>query len=263
MEPVTLIRPKQFRTNLLVSMPHSGTWIPNNTKEQFTHSHLTTLRNTDWYLDLLYSFLPEMGVTVIKSNFSRYIIDPNRELNEPLFGAYQKSAVYKTNTWGEEIYKSYPDSSDIKKRIETYYQPYHQALINEIEGIKETNKKVILLDLHSFMGPIENEICIGDNHGKSCNMCISDKIAKYFSMEEYDVVKNKVFSGGYITKHYGTMSEVEAMQVELRYTTYLSKEQLDKPVIPSYECPEFYQAQAKLKNIFSQITRNRLNQQRF
>jgi N-formylglutamate deformylase len=74
-----------------------------------------------------------------------------------------------------------------------------------------------------------------------------------FSKQSYQVVKNKVFTGGYITKHYSSLSNVEALQIEIRYQVYLDDSQLDKPFIPDWNTPKFHLTKIKLQRVFKAI----------
>ena len=59
--------------------------------------------------------------------------------------------------------------------------------------------------------------------------------------------------GGYITRHYGEMPNVESLQVEVRYHVYLQENQIDKPEPPSHEVIEFEAAKQKFNHIFEMI----------
>ena len=62
---------------IVISIPHSGEYVTmkmsNNLNDVF-------LSNMDWYLDKLYSFLSDLGFTIIINNVSRYVIDINRDI---------------------------------------------------------------------------------------------------------------------------------------------------------------------------------------
>lgn len=113
---------------------------------------------------------------------------------------------------------------------------------------------VYLLDVHSFLGLITDEVCLGNVNGQSCSEFLISIVESAFVSERYQVVRNKVFSGGYITQHYGKLPQVEALQVEIRYHTYLDPSQLDQDFVPDWNVPEFYQAKSKLEAVFKQIT---------
>ena len=83
---IQVLNPLDFELPIIASLPHSGVMIPSSVADLCTDLHLKTLRNTDWHLRELYDFLPALGVHVVQADFSRYVIDPNRNLKEPLFG---------------------------------------------------------------------------------------------------------------------------------------------------------------------------------
>ena len=52
--------------------------FPGEIKESYNSKQLSTLDDTDWYLDQLYDFAPSLGITTIISTYSRWVIDLNR-----------------------------------------------------------------------------------------------------------------------------------------------------------------------------------------
>ncbi len=248
-----LFQPEKNIIPVIASIPHSGMWIPDKIKASFTAQHLSSLRNTDWYLDRLFEFLHHQGVSVLSANFSRYVVDVNRNLLPALFGSYKKCAIYETNTWDEEIYSIRPSIESMQSRIDLYYTPYHSTLLKQIELLQELFGHVILLDLHSYMGPINNDVCLGDRNGSTCKTEITEQTEEAFAEAGYDVVRNKVFSGGHIIKYYSTLPDVSALQIEMRYTTYLESENLDNGTIPDMDCGKFWSAQSRLKQLFSDL----------
>ncbi len=76
---------------------------------------------------------------------------------------------------------------------------------------------------------------------------------KAFAHEGLGVVHNKVFNGGYITQHYGSLPKVEALQVEVRYAVYLDESQLAESKVPDWRMPQFDQAKLRFKQSFKQI----------
>ena len=62
---------------LLVSMPHVGLNVPADIGALLTEQ-AQALPDTDWYVDKLYDFLPDLGVSTLRANYSRYVVDLNR-----------------------------------------------------------------------------------------------------------------------------------------------------------------------------------------
>ena len=71
------------------------------------------------------------------------------------------------------------------------------------------------------------EICIGDNIGKSSSIEFKNFLINKFKSEGFIVGENKPFSGGFITKNYGSPNnKVNALQIEIRKDTYLNENNL-------------------------------------
>ncbi len=238
---------------IIANLPHSGMFVPEDIAVTFTEDHLKSLPNTDWHLDKLYDFLPSLGITVLQATHSRYVVDLNRRLQEPLFGNFWSSVIPSQTAFGKQIYISNPNPEDISERIPKFYLPYHDRLKTLLEEKVAEFGKVYLLDLHSFFGPITDQICLGNVNGNSCSEQLISTVEQSFTQSGYQVVMNKTFNGGYITRNYSQMPGVEALQIEVRYHVYLDENQLDKPQPPNWDVPEFYAAKDKFREIFKNI----------
>ena len=238
---------------VIANLPHSGLQVPEHIAKTFTPQQLSSLPNSDWHLQPLYQFLPELGITVLQANYSRYVVDLNRALTPPFFGSFWSAVVPEQTAFKQPIYSTKPSPEDVRSRIETYYTPYHQQLTALLNEAIAQFGKVYLFDLHSFMGLIAEDICLGNADGKTCSELLLNQVNSSFAQQGYEVVNNKVFSGGYITRHYGQQPSVEALQIELRYTNYLAPDQLEIKQIPTYNSPQFNSAQQQLKTAFQHI----------
>ena len=86
MLPFEVIEPKHNVQPILISVPHCGTKIPENLIDNYDPKLIGLLDDTDWYVDKLYDFASEMGITMIKSVYSRWVIDLNRAADsKPLY----------------------------------------------------------------------------------------------------------------------------------------------------------------------------------
>ncbi|HEY3860206.1 MAG TPA: N-formylglutamate amidohydrolase, partial [Gammaproteobacteria bacterium] len=76
---------------IVVSIPHTGIYVPESIRAEFASSYIGSLPMTDWYLHHLYDFLPAMGVTTIYGTYSRFVADVNRPPDDkPLYpGRYE------------------------------------------------------------------------------------------------------------------------------------------------------------------------------
>lgn len=62
---------------VVVNVPHAGTQIPPLLGDRFSREG-ALLSDTDWYVDQLYNFARDMGVHLLVSMNSRYVVDLNR-----------------------------------------------------------------------------------------------------------------------------------------------------------------------------------------
>ncbi len=249
----TLLTPPGQVLPIVANLPHSGLQLPPDIARQFIPEQLRRLPNSDWHLQQLYSFLPSLGITVLQANYSRYVVDLNRALKPPLFGSFWSAVVPEQTAFKQPIYAQKPTPAEVRSRIDQFYQPYHHQLTALLNEKVAQFGKVYLLDLHSFMGLITDDVCLGNANGKSCAAGLIDQTADSFAQQTYQVVKNKVFTGGFITRHYGQQPSVEALQIEIRYPTYLPDDQLEVDTIPQWQGPKFEQAQTQLKKVFEAI----------
>ncbi|MEN8444048.1 MAG: N-formylglutamate amidohydrolase [Cyanobacteria bacterium J06555_13] len=249
----SLIEPASPPRPIVANLPHSGLLVPPHIATTFTQQQRNTLPNSDWHLQLLYDFLPALGITVMQANYSRYVVDLNRALKPPLFGSFWSAVVPKQTAFSQPIYEQLPTEAEVQERIDTYYTPYHQTLTDLLNTKIKQHGKVYLLDLHSFMGLITDDICLGNAKGETCGELLIKSVEEALIKQQYQVVRNKVFTGGYITRHYGNYPDVEALQVELRYTNYLPDDQLEIETIPQWESEKFTQAKGKLDQAFQEI----------
>jgi len=254
-KPFRLYLPTGARCPLVASIPHSGLVIPDAIVQTLHDRYQRYLPNQDWHLGKLYDFLPSLGIPVLEAVYSRYVVDLNRAPKEPLFGSFWQAIVPAETAFNLPLYQTSPSPEQVQYRINQFYHPYHRQLDALLQETIAQFGQVYLLDLHSFLGLITDDVCLGNANGKSCSDLLISTVESAFAAKGYQVVRNKVFSGGYITRHYGQMPHVEVLQIELRYPTYLEPAQLDQDDTPNWDVPQFYQAKSQVEAIFKTIAR--------
>jgi N-formylglutamate deformylase len=245
--------PDKGRVPILVSMPHSGTYIPPEIDARFRKNPRPILTNMDWHLEKLLDFLPDMGITVLQATHSRYVVDLNREVKEPLYGPIASSVVFATTTYGSPLYETEPANDEIEARLTAYYYPYHEKLRTLLDGMKQEYGRVVLLDLHSYFWGPETDVCLGNRHGSTCSESVMTSVEQAFCSQGYRVAKNEKWIGGYITRHYSNLPNLESLQIELRFTAYLAGDYFGEEEISEWDCEKFWAAKIKLRQVFSEI----------
>lgn len=238
---------------IVANLPHSGLFVPDAIAATMTPEHLKALPNSDWHLDHLYQFLPTLGITVMQATHSRYVVDLNRAVKKPEFGSFWSSVIPEQTAFGQPIYRVLPTQTEIEQRIKEFYDPYHAKLEAIVKEVRDRFGHVYFLDLHSFLGLITDDVCLGNRNGETCSEQMIETVARAFNRQWYRVVRNKVFNGGFITKHYGQLPNVEALQIEVRYPVYLKASQLDQPQPPDWNVEELVRARETFERVFAAI----------
>jgi N-formylglutamate deformylase len=220
---------------LLVSMPHIGTEIPPELRSCYVPRALD-FEDADWHLQRLYDWLPELGASVLQPRFSRYAIDLNRPPDDtPMYPGASNTELCPTRFFtGDPLYQPgrEPAPGERQRRREQYWQPYHEALAQELERIRAEHGYVLLWDAHSIRSAIPwlfegvlPDLNIGTADGAAADASVAAAVAAAAGRHSgFTHVLNGRFKGGYITRHYGAPSAgVQAVQLEMCQCTYMSE----------------------------------------
>jgi len=220
------------RTPLLVSMPHTGTVVPEALFSRLTPA-ARALPDTDWHLERLYDFLDELGACVLVATHSRYVVDLNRPPdNANLYPGQDTTGVVPVDTFHREpLYLAgrEPDEAEMQQRIEHYWKPYHARLGEELSRLKQEFGYALLWDAHSIFSVLPrffegrlHDLNLGTADGSSCAPGIGEALLG--TVKNYSAVLNGRFKGGYITRTYGRpANRVHAVQLELSEATYMEE----------------------------------------
>jgi N-formylglutamate deformylase len=226
---------------MLVSVPHCGTFFPSEIKDQYKPELIQAPDDTDWFVDRLYDFAPALGITMITANYSRWVIDLNRDpQSKPLYsdGRFITGLCPTTNFLGEPVYKDERkeiSSIEIEKRVTQYYEPYHQRIEEELARLHQKFGIVLLWDCHSirqFVPSIHAEkfpdLILGDADGTSASSELIATAMDSLQNSGYSFSHNHPFKGGYITRHYGK-PEVNrhALQLEMSKINYMDDDEIN------------------------------------
>lgn len=223
---------------LLVSMPHVGTLLPEQMKQRMTAAALQ-LPDTDWDVHCLYDFLPDLNVSTLRANYSRYVVDLNRSAsNESLYPGQSVTEVCPTTLFDDQpIYEGahQPDEHQIADRIEKYWKPYYQKIQEELERIRSSHGYAILLDAHSIKSRVPRffegqlaDLNWGTGDGKTCAASLSKAMLDdVIENHNYSTVLNGRFKGGNIIRSFGKPDQgTHAIQLEMSQATYMKNERM-------------------------------------
>ena len=218
---------------LLISMPHNGEAIPADIAEKMTDA-AKTVPDTDWYKDKLYEFAIAMGAYILKPKYNRYVIDLNRDpKGVDLYPGANSTELCPTTAFDlSPLYLSghLPDEAEISRRIDTYWQPYHQAIRSTLADLKAQFGQAVLLEAHSILSHVPRffdgqlpDFNFGTADGKSCHGAMIEKV-QALDFSPYTMITNGRFKGGFITREYGQPAQnIHALQLELSQATYMNE----------------------------------------
>jgi N-formylglutamate amidohydrolase len=220
---------------ILISVPHCGTEFPDELRDQYNPELIKAPDDTDWFVHQLYDFAPTMGMTLIAAKYSRWVIDLNRDpQSKPLYtdGRIITALCPSTTFLGEPLYldkRTEVDASEVNRRLEKYYWPYHNQLEENLVRLKKRFGKVLLWDCHSIrqvVSTIQKEkfpdMILGDADGTSASIGLIETALTNLDHSGLTVNHNHPFKGGFITRNFGKPSEnIHALQLEMTKVNYM------------------------------------------
>lgn len=245
----------------MCASPHSGRIYPERFKARARLDALTLRNSEDAFVDELYAAGPGLGVPLLKANFPRAYVDPNREpyeLDPDMFTdplpAYANTrsrrvrgglgTIARVVTNGREIYAGKLPFAEAETRLKRYYFPYHRTLRNLLADTRARFGAVLLIDCHSMPsigGPMDRDpgssrvdFVLGDRFGASCAPDVTDLVEDYLSGLGYNIARNRPYAGGYITEHYGRPETgIHVLQIEINRVLYMDEKRIEK--LPEFE----------------------------
>jgi N-formylglutamate amidohydrolase len=256
--PYGLRLPTATPVPLVVSIPHTGTWLPDEVRDSLASPAMLAQPMTDWHLHLLYDFLPSIGATTLFATVSRFAVDLNRPPQPRALypGRFETGLVPLQTFQGETVFREPPDAAEIEQRRLAWHAPYHARLQGLLDEARARFGRVVLVDAHSVAsapnrlhGALPDEIYLGDRDGATCGAWLRELLQEGFGAAGLAVAINDPYKGGYITDHYGRQESVEAIQVEMAQRVYMDEG--DPAGGPDH--PRFAAAQQRLLRVLGRL----------
>ena len=207
---------KQSNSPLVISIPHSGTDIPQDFAPL---CNLAAKReHTDWALEELVAPLSE---TTLVATVSRYIVDVNRF--KPRAGKATQPIIPRIDEKGNLLFNNYPSKQKQADWLDRYYVPYYLHLEKLLNEKLEQHEKVLLVDLHSYDDTLfkTSDIILGTRRKQTISEEILEQLQTLFQEEGLSTRVDTPFSGGNIIATFGKHPSIEAVQIEVPYSLYL------------------------------------------
>lgn len=223
-------------TPLLISIPHAGTFIPDDIAAGLTDRALRR-PDTDWHVDRLYDFAADLGAGLLTATHSRYVIDLNRPPDDrPLYAGADNTGLCPTTLFDHSpLYRlgQEPGAGEIERRMEAFWRPYHARLDEALRQTVDRHGYALLYDAHSIRSQVPRffegrlpDLNLGTADGASASPALEARLFNVCRAADgdngYSSVLNGRFTGGYITRHYGHPANgIHAVQLELSQCTYM------------------------------------------
>jgi len=235
---------------LVCDSPHSGTGYPADFRPAVPMARLR--RGEDTHVDALWSAVPDVGGTLLAAHFPRTYIDANRTLSdldpELLDGPWPEplepgpktrlgyGLVWRNLDAQTPIYDRRLTVDEVRRRIDRYYQPYHDALKQAILRSTTTFGAVWHLNLHSMpndayarlkVGDGTKQLAdfvLGDRDGTTCEPAFVDLIETSLRDRGYTVARNDPYKGVELIARIGQPAERRhSLQIEIRRPVYMDE----------------------------------------
>lgn len=245
----TLYMPEALSLPILIAAPHGGRIYPQAVLDSMREPDWSRLRLEDRHADLLAREVARAtGAALLVAHAPRALLDLNRAqddvdwsmIAEGKTGRAAHSLANRRARSGlgliprrlpglGEIWKTRIPRGELEARIEGIHRPYHRALGDALDRLRDRWGAALLIDLHS-MPPLKPktaqqqpaEFVVGDRFGASCDEMLAAATLGYFGEAGRRVAHNRPYSGGYVLdSHSAPRRGLHALQLEVCRSTYL------------------------------------------
>ncbi|MFZ5894014.1 MAG: N-formylglutamate amidohydrolase [Myxococcota bacterium] len=239
--------PEARATPLVVEVPHAGLHVDATALSTLLAPANALGRDADLYVDELFQDAPSEGAALLTSHVSRYVVDLNRAENDFDALAVENGSarvsphglIWRTTTEGRSALLGPLPRSEVERRLDTYYRPYHAALRRLLDARVASFGYAILLCAHSMpsrgrdghqdIGRERADIVPGSRGRSSAAAPIIDTVDRVAREAGFSVAHDQPYRGGFSTGHYGRPDQgVHAVQVELNRKLYMNELSLEK-----------------------------------
>lgn len=234
---------------VLLAVPHAGRTYPPELASKMRNPAAASLRLEDRLVDIVAEAVArETGATLLVAHAPRAMIDLNRSPDDMDWdmvvegppdsrtrlppGRRVRSGlglVPRRLAGMGEVWNTRISGSELAARIDRVHRPYHTALAEQLEQVRDIWGAALLIDLHSMppLGPKRGafaapDFVIGDRFGASCDTALSASALGLLAAEGRRSAHNRPYAGGYVLdRHASPGRSIHAIQVEICRATYL------------------------------------------
>ena len=234
---------------VLLAVPHAGRVYPAAFARIMRDQAAACIRLEDRFADLVAEAVArETGASLLVAHAPRAVIDLNRAPDDidwdmvaggpPERRARNAAGRRARSGLGlvprrlpglGELWRHRMPSDELEARLERVHEPYHSALADGLEQLRDQWGVALLIDIHSMppLGPKRGQdsapdFVVGDRFGTSCDSALSAAALDHLSVAGRKVAHNRPYAGGYVLDRHGATGRgLHAIQVEVCRTTYL------------------------------------------
>jgi N-formylglutamate deformylase len=228
--------------------PHSGSDYPDDFGHCMTHQGLRRLE--DAFVDELFDHAPQAGAMFLRALFPRSYIDPNRAPDDidvdMLDGEWPLDAnpgpktdsgiglIFRSAQEGP-VYNRKLQVSEVRRRLDAYYWPYHRALETALERTWQQFGEVLHVNCHSMKsvstgvmpegsGVARPDFVLGDRDGSTCAPEITAAVARLLSDAGHRVAVNAPYKGMELIARYSDPGRGRhSLQIEINRSLYMDE----------------------------------------
>lgn len=245
----TLRQLKAAPIPVLIAAPHAGRVYPDALTGRMRDPAYSALRLEDRHVDrLAEDIAAQTGAGLLVAHAPRAMLDLNRDCADMdwsmvIEGAPKRTRNSLLNRRSRsglglvprrlgglgEIWNARLPRRELDDRIASIHRPYHAALAQALESLRDQWGAALLIDLHSmpplkprFPGDRPAEFVVGDRFGGSSDPSLGAHALAYLARHKRRAAHNRPYAGGYILdRHASPPRGLHALQVEVCRATYL------------------------------------------
>lgn len=247
-------RPNSAALPLVFDSPHSGTDYP----EDFEHiAPLGELRKAeDAFVDELFAAAVDHGAVFLRALFPRSYVDPNRAANDldpALIDGKWPGPIAPTPKcvlglgllWsryppGLPLYGRKLTVAEVRRRIEGYHKPYHDALRRALDETYARFGVIWHIDCHSMPalsnamavegpGVARPDFTLGDRDGTTCTAELTDFVRQTLTDYGYKVTVNDPYKGAELVRAWSNPAAGRhSLQIEINRRLYMDERTFEK-----------------------------------
>lgn len=239
---------------ILIAAPHGGRAYTRALLQDLRFPESVLIRLEDRYVDrLARGVAAATGAALLLANAPRALIDLNRAPEDIDWDMFERDArphggpivasrrarsglglIPRRLPGMGELWRRRHTRDDLESRLAHVHAPYHTALGDCLQSLRDRWGAALLIDLHS-MPPISTrpgtsppQIVLGDRFGAACHGSLVATAFAHFAQVGREAAHNRPYAGGYVLeRHADPRRGIHAIQIEVDRTRYLDERMID------------------------------------